>query len=297
MHWTRVWLVLPAGAVDVAEAVLFGLGALSVAQEDGGSTAWYEPEVNATPPWTRVRLQVLFAPDVAIAPIHAALGAALGTDAVAALTLDSLPDRDWARVWMQDWKPQRFGARLWICPTWWAPPDPQAVNLWLDPGNAFGTGTHATTALCLEWLAAQELAGRTALDYGCGSGVLAIAALRLGAARAWACDTDAQALRATAANAAQNGVAAQLWIGPPPELPAFAADVVVANILSGILVDVAPQLAARLRPGGQLALAGILHEQAAAVITAYAPWCELRPAATRAEWVLLTGVREPASHS
>ena len=295
MEWTRVALVVPARDADAAEAVKFALGALAVEHADGGSTPWYEPDADLRSPWERVRLQALFAPDVEPAAMRAALGRVVGATDLAAMTFDTLPDRDWARAWMQDWKPQRFGTRLWICPTWLAPPEPSAVNLRLDPGNAFGTGTHATTALCLEWLEAQDLGGRTVLDYGCGSGVLAIAALRLGAARAWACDADAQALRATAENAARNEVDSQLWIGAPHDLPARSADVVVANILSSVLVAIAPQLETRLHPGGRLALAGILHEQVDAVIAAYAPWCALLPVARRDEWVLLAGTRADAA--
>lgn len=295
MSWTQVSLVVASTDVDAAEAALWALGALCIAQHDAGSTPWYEPDADAVRPWERVRLQALFNPDVAPQAIRDALTHAVDAQALAGLVCDTLPDRDWARAWMQDWQPLRFGARLWICPTWLAPPDPAAVNLRLDPGNAFGTGTHATTALCLEWLAAQDLVDCTLLDFGCGSGVLAIAALRLGAARAWGCDTDAAALRVTSENAARNGVADRLWIGAAHELPALAADVVVANILSRILIDVAPQLGRRLRAGGRLALAGILNDQADAVIRAYAPWCPLVRVATRDDWVLLAGTRADAA--
>lgn len=294
MPWTQVSLVVASTDVDAAEAALWRLGALSIAHADAGSAPWYEPDADAVSPWERVRLQALLSPDVAPEDIRAALAATVDAPALAGLVFETLPDRDWARVWMQDWQPLRFGPRLWICPTWLTPPDPHAVNLRLDPGNAFGTGTHATTALCLEWLAAQDLVDRTLLDYGCGSGVLAIAALRLGAARAWACDSDAAARRVTLENAARNGVADRLWIGSPPELPAVAADLVVANILSRVLVDIAPQLGRRLPAGGRLALAGILHDQAETVITAYAPCCPLAPVATRADWVLLAGTRDAA---
>lgn len=290
MPWTQVSLVLPASALTAVEAVFLALGAISIAHEDAGSTPWFEPAANAPSPWERVRLIALLAPDVSPERIRAALAADLDAAALESLVFEAVPDRDWAREWMRDWRPQRFGRRLWICPTWLEPPDPGAVNVRLDPGNAFGTGTHASTALGLEWLEARDLGGCTVLDYGCGSGVLAIAALRLGAAQAWACDTDAAALRVTSENAVRNGVAADLWIGAPSALPERHVDLVVANILSGVLVDLAPQFATRVHPGGCIALAGILCEQADAVIAAYRPWCPLRVTATRADWVLLAGV-------
>ncbi|HZM14878.1 MAG TPA: 50S ribosomal protein L11 methyltransferase [Candidatus Krumholzibacteria bacterium] len=292
MSWTQLSFVLPAQSVESVEAVLFALGALSVANRDAGSDAWYVDATPETSPWEEVRLEALFAPAVEREAIRAALQATAGAEAMASLAFETLEDRDWAREWMRDWKPQRFGRRLWICPTWMEPPDRQAATVFLDPGNAFGTGTHASTALCLEWLAAHDLAGRTVLDYGCGSGILAIAALCLGAERAWACDLDAQALAVCAENAARNAVADRLWIGSPSELPECSADVLLANILSRTLVDLAAELGQRLRPGGALALAGILETQVEAVIAAYAPWCRLAPAATREEWVLLTGERE-----
>src|SRR5262245_44673407 len=297
MPWTQLSLVVPARSVESTEAVLFALGALSVANHDAGSDPWYVDAVAEATPWAAVRLEARFEPTAEPGEIRAALERASGAEVVASLRFETLEDRDWVREWMRDWKPQRFGRRLWICPTWMEPPDPGATTVFLDPGSAFGTGTHASTALCLEWLEARELAGRSVLDYGCGSGILAIAALRLGAERAWACDLDRQALAVCAENAARNGVADRLWIGLPAELPGCSADVLLANILSRTLIDLAADLGQRLRPGGSLALAGILQPQVEAVSAAYALWCRLVPAATREEWVLLAGEHRPVGAS
>ena len=297
MPWTQLSFVVPSQSVENAEAVLFAFGALSVANTDAGTDAWYVEEAAEASPWRAVRLEALFEPAAERGAIRAALERVAGAGVTASLRFETLQDRDWAREWMQDWKPQRFGRRLWICPTWMQPPDPSAATVFLDPGNAFGTGTHASTALCLEWLEARDLAGRTVLDYGCGSGILALAALRLGAERAWACDLDPQARAVCAENARRNGVAARLWVGSPVEMPAGSANVVVANILSSALVDLAGELGQRLRPGGELALAGILDHQVEALIEAYAPWCPLLQAAARGEWVLLAGERTAESRA
>ena len=198
---------------------------------------------------------------------------------------------------MDDFRPTRFGQRLWVCPVGQSSPDPNAVVVDLDPGLAFGTGHHPTTALCLEWLDGADLAGRTLLDYGCGSGILAIAALKLGAARALAVDHDPQALEATRDNARANGVAERIWAGSPAELDGIAgarhADLVVANILAGPLVELAPSLLACLRPGGALALSGVLADQVDSVQAAYAGSVHLGPTRLRDDWALISGFKEP----
>lgn len=194
---------------------------------------------------------------------------------------------------MDDFAPMRFGERLWIVPSWSEAPDPQAVNLKLDPGLAFGTGTHETTALCLEWLDRADLAGKTVLDFGCGSGVLAIAALLLGADSATGTDIDPQALTASMDNARNNGVVDNLHLYLPEKMPAdFGCDVLVANILAGPLVELAAQLASYCRPGATLALSGILAEQADSVREAYAPWFDLTPTTQQGDWVRIDGVRK-----
>lgn len=193
---------------------------------------------------------------------------------------------------MDNFHPMRFGQRLWIVPSWHAAPEPDAVNLLLDPGLAFGTGTHPTTALCLEWLDAQPLDGMQVLDFGCGSGILAIAALLLGAEHAVGTDIDVQALEASRDNAGRNGIdPARLPLYLPEQLPQGQADVVVANILAGPLVDLAPRIIERVKPGGRLALSGILLEQAEEVRSAYTSQFDLDPTAEKDGWVRITGVR------
>jgi ribosomal protein L11 methyltransferase len=185
----------------------------------------------------------------------------------------------------------RFGRRLWVCPGGLPAGDPQAIRIELDPGLAFGTGTHPTTALCLEWLDSQHVAGRQVIDYGCGSGILAIAAARLGAASVLAVDIDPQALIATRDNAGRNGVAERIAITGDPLIGPDSADVLLANILAGPLVELAPRFAGAARSGGRLALSGLLLEQAETVTAAYRPWFDIATTATRDGWVLIAGRR------
>jgi ribosomal protein L11 methyltransferase len=190
-----------------------------------------------------------------------------------------------------DFAPTPFGRRLWVCPKGQAAGAADAVAVELDPGLAFGTGRHPTTALCLRWLDGADLIGKTVIDFGCGSGILAICALRLGASRAVAVDRDPQALEATRANARDNGVAERLLACPPGSMPQEPADLLVANILAEPLVELAPRFAALSRPRGAIALSGILCGQSARIQAAYRPWFELDTPRTEEEWVLLTGRR------
>jgi ribosomal protein L11 methyltransferase len=201
----------------------------------------------------------------------------------------------WEREWLKDFHPMRFGQRLWICPGGQRPAlDPAAAApclIELDPGLAFGTGTHPTTALCLEWLDGATLQDRFVVDYGCGSGVLAIAALKLGACAALAIDIDPQALLATRENAARNDVSERLIVGGPDEAQRAPAEVLLANILAEPLLELAPALAERVAAGGAVVLSGILQRQAAPVASRYAAWFDMRPATVRDDWALLYGVR------
>jgi len=193
---------------------------------------------------------------------------------------------------MDNFQPMRFGQRLWIVPSWHAAPQPEAVNLLLDPGLAFGTGTHPTTALCLEWLDGQDLNDCTVIDFGCGSGILAIAALLLGAPQAIGTDIDPQALEASRDNAGRNGIdPARFPVYLPADMPQQPAEVVVANILAGPLVSLAPQITALVKAGGRLALSGILAEQAEEVRVAYADAFDLDPTAIKDGWVRISGVK------
>ncbi len=289
MTWEQLALVVPAAQVEPVEAWLEALGASAIECQSADAIVWLEEQAGESSPWQSVRVRALFASPVHHAHIRATLARILEAASLESLTFATVEDRDWAREWMQAWTPIAIGKRLWICPTWLTPPQPDAVNLRLDPGNAFGTGTHATTALCLEWLEAEDLTGRTLLDYGCGSGILGVAALLLGARFVWACDTDAAAVRVTTETAALNGVASRLWCGSPQSLPPEPADVVVANILSAPLIALAPELARRVVAGGHLVLSGILDAQSPDVLQAYIPTFNLAVTARRDSWVRLDG--------
>ena len=202
--------------------------------------------------------------------------------------VEQLEDKDWVREWMDHFHPMQFGERLWICPSWRDVPNPDAVNVMLDPGLAFGTGTHPTTALCLQWLDGLDLAGKTVVDFGCGSGILGIAALKLGAARVIGIDIDPQAIQASRDNAERNGVADQIELYLPADQPQdVEADVVVANILAGPLRELAPLIAGHGKAGSLMALSGVLESQAPELETIYGQWFEMDPTAVKEEWCRL----------
>jgi ribosomal protein L11 methyltransferase len=290
MAWLQLHLATTEAHADAFQSALEDMGACAVTLTDGADQPVFEPPPGARPLWQNTVVSALFDADRDPTLILAALQQQ-GLDAQAHHH-EMLDDQVWERAWMDDFAPMRFGERLWIVPSWSEAPDPQAVNLKLDPGLAFGTGTHETTALCLEWLDRADLQGKAVLDFGCGSGVLAIAALLLGAGNATGTDIDPQALTASEDNARNNGVADGLSLYLPENLPAeYRCDVLVANILAGPLVELADQLAGYCRPGGTLALSGILAEQAESVRTAYAPWFDLNPTTQQGDWVRIDGVR------
>jgi ribosomal protein L11 methyltransferase len=206
--------------------------------------------------------------------------------------LEQLEDKDWEREWMDNFHPMKFGERLWICPSWREVPEPDAVNVMLDPGLAFGTGTHPTTALCLEWLDSLDLTGKTVVDFGCGSGILSLAALKLGAKEVIGIDIDPQALQASKDNAIRNGVEDRLSLYLPDNQPDIQADVVVANILAGPLKELAPIITKYIAENGLLALSGILEEQAVGLVDVYGQWCQMDPIVEKEEWVRLSGAKK-----
>jgi ribosomal protein L11 methyltransferase len=287
-----VQVVMDIGARDPARAedACLARGALSVTLADAGDDPVLEPAPGCTPLWSAVRLSALFPAGTDGRSLAAALGTGIGI-APEAIHWEVLEDRAWEREWLKDFRPMRFGRRLWVCPGGQPAPDAAAVAIELDPGLAFGTGTHQTTAMCLEWLDAAALAGRTVLDFGCGSGILAVAALKLGAAAASATDIDPQALLATRENAARNRVESLLEIWPADSLPGGQWDIVVANILAGPLVELAPRLAASTRLAGAIILAGMLESQSESVARAYEPWFHMSEFASRDGWTALTGIR------
>lgn len=282
------------------ETALEDLGALSVTLTDAHADApdeqaIFEPGVGQTPLWGEMTLAALFAHgtdgDLLLAALES-FDPGLDLSTAAFRTVE---DQDWERVWLDRFQPMRFGTRTWIVPWNHAIPDEadggDAAVVRLDPGLAFGSGTHPTTALCLEWLDGQDLRGKTVLDYGSGSGILAVAALKLGAASAACVDNDPQALTATLDNAERNAVAERIAISAPAEEPAVRYDVVVANILASALDALADTLAARVKPGGRIALSGILAGQEDALARRYAAWFDGLAVARREDWVRIDGVR------
>ncbi|MGV8918251.1 MAG: 50S ribosomal protein L11 methyltransferase [Pseudomonas sp.] len=291
MPWLQVRLAISPEQAETYEDAFLEVGAVSVTFMDAEDQPIFEPELNTTPLWSHTHLLALFEADTDATQVLAHLQLLTGAELPEHMS-EVIEDQDWERSWMDNFQPMRFGQRLWIVPSWHAAPEPAAVNLLLDPGLAFGTGTHPTTALCLEWLDGQDLKGCDVLDFGCGSGILAIAALLLGAKQAVGTDIDFQALDASRDNADRNNIAPDLFtLYLPEDMPQVQTDVLVANILAGPLVALAPTLINLVKPGGRLALSGILAEQGPEVAAAYADAFELDPIADRDGWVRITGRR------
>jgi len=292
MAWLQ--LVLEAGDLDVETLSDWfeQRGAVSVTLVDAEDQPLFEPAPGTTPLWSATRLTAMFEAETDVELLRVQLAQTFGDATAQRLTHSLLEDQDWERVWLDQFHPMQFGERLWVCPAGKLPPQGEApVIVDLDPGLAFGTGTHATTALCLEWLDANPPHGQDVLDYGCGSGILAIAALKLGAAELWAVDIDHQALLSTRDNATRNTVEAGLHTLLPADLPTRTYDLLLANILANPLIELAADLAGRVRSGGDIVLSGILAEQADAVRAAYTSWFHLSDTVEKDGWVRLHGKR------
>jgi ribosomal protein L11 methyltransferase len=293
--WLSVTLSTDAAHAEALSDALLGLGAISVSVEDADAGTEHEtpqfgePGSSPAPLWENSRVIALFDRDADIGFIAAAAASEAGLGATPSFEISEVAGQDWVRLTQSQFEPIRVNERLWIVPSWHAAPDPGAVNLVLDPGMAFGTGSHPTTRLCLEWLCDSVRPDDSVLDYGCGSGILAITAARLGAGRVAGVDIDDNALTAAADNAARNDATLQLLHSSQPTGMQF--DIVVANILANPLCVLAPLLASLTRPGGRIALSGILEAQTEQVRTAYRPAFDLRIGATREGWVLLEGFR------
>ena len=290
MPWIQLTLLTDKANNEKAEQALLDAGALSVTFKDAEDNPVLEPLPGETPLWESIILTGLYEADINTESLKQQIHKQLGDKTK--LKLEALEDKDWVRAWMDDYKPMQFGKRLWVCPKHITPPQPDAVNLMLDPGLAFGTGTHPTTALCLEWLDAANVSNKQILDFGCGSGVLAIAALLLKAQHCDGTDIDPQAIIASKDNAKANHVADRLDLFLPADMPDKKYDIVLANILAGPLTELAESLAAYCKPGAYIVLSGILETQADKIIQAYTPWFKLDPIMVKDEWIRVTGTKK-----
>lgn len=298
MPWLELSLTVDAHQQPAVEDALQALGALAVTLADADADsadehAIFEPGVGEVPLWARTRMQALFATDADRAQLVRALAAIPCGIQPAAIDFRDIDDQPWERAWMDRFHPMRFGRRLWIYP-WNVEPaaDDTLAIVRLDPGLAFGTGTHPTTALCLEWLDGMDLSGLTLVDYGCGSGVLAVAALKLGAVHVIGVDNDPQALIAARDNAARNGVGARLDLCLPDACPGTLVDACVANILADTLATLAPRIAGLCKAGAPLALSGILDGQQPDLLERYAAWFRDLSVKHRGDWVRVDGYRK-----
>jgi len=276
--------------VEALSAFLHLLGAAAVTLQDSADQPVLEPAPDTTPLWSQTTVVALFAEKTDLNSILNFLFKQFNTEFNYSVEL--LEDQDWERAWLKDFHAMRFGQRLWVCPSTETPPDANAVNIILDPGLAFGTGTHPTTALCLEWLDAHPPRNELVIDYGCGSGILAIAALKLGAQKVWAVDYDPQALEATQINAERNQLdLSALSILLPSQLPSLQVDTLIANILARPLIELAPHFATLVKPGGNLVLAGILENQQEKVINVYKGNFKVIETHTRENWLRMVAQR------
>ncbi|WP_251358779.1 50S ribosomal protein L11 methyltransferase [Kangiella sp. TOML190] len=275
---------------------LMELGALAVTFLDAEDKPILEPKPGETPFWDHLIVLALFEADTETALLDRILANSDFSGHIDKTNnqyqWEIIRDQDWERAWMESFKPMQFGQRVWIVPSWHESPDPDAVNIKLDPGLAFGTGTHPTTSLCLQWLDAADLSGKTVIDYGCGSGILTLAALLLGAKKVYAVDIDPQAIDATRENLKRNGLAEErLVLGLPNEVSLPTADILVANILAEPLRQLAESLANSVKSGGNLVLSGLLKQQADELISIYQPWFQMESPAIEGDWARLTGVK------
>jgi ribosomal protein L11 methyltransferase len=297
MPWLELSLTVRAEQQPRVEEALDDLGALSITLQDADAEtpdeqAIFEPGVGELPLWPTITLNALFEADTDRRGLSDALGDLLPWLEPDHMQFRDVADEDWERAWMDQFKPMAFGRRLWIYPWNIEPPaDDDSVVVRLDPGLAFGSGTHPTTALCLEWLDGQALGGKRVIDFGCGSGILAIAALKLGAASAIGVDNDPQALIASADNAERNEVAERLALFLPEDLEVEPAEVFIANILAGPLGDLAPTFAAATQAGAPFAISGILQGQEGELLERYAEWFDELRVDTREDWVRISGRR------
>ncbi|WP_339672879.1 50S ribosomal protein L11 methyltransferase [Dasania marina] len=292
MSWLQIRVQCQRSQAEKIEDAILAAGAASVTMEDDADQPILEPGVGETPLWDNIKVTGLFSADTDTTQATLIATAALG-NSLPPYRWEILEDKDWERAWMDTYHPMRFGENLWICPSWLEPPEPEATNIMLDPGLAFGTGTHPTTALCLEWLDSADVKDKVIIDYGCGSGILGIAALLLGAKKVIAVDNDPQALIATLDNAQNNNIKPKrISTYLPEDTPNIKADIVLANILAGPLTELAATLSQHCLADGDIVLSGLLDVQAEDLSQHYQQWFAMQPAVNQEGWMRLSGKRK-----
>ncbi len=296
MAWQQLRVQVRSDQIEPLEQLLLDYGGLSISYLDAADQPVFQKVPGSTPLWDRVDLVCLFEKETNLDGLLFLLQQHPAIEDKESLTLNALEDQAWERSWMADFKAMQFGERLWVCPSWQEPPEPGAINIMLDPGLAFGSGSHATTSMCLQWLEQNTRDDSTVIDYGSGSGILAIAAALLGAPRVIAVDNDPQAITATIENAKRNNIPeGVIKTYLPDQLPddraALQSDMLVANILAEPLMQLAENLSHLVKPKGHIVLSGLLAEQSDAVLEHYNPWFEMDEAMLSEEWVRLSGIR------
>ncbi|QIO06265.1 50S ribosomal protein L11 methyltransferase [Acinetobacter shaoyimingii] len=295
MKWLQIHITVEKSQVDFTETLLESLGAVSVTLDDAENQDLLEPLPGETPLWNKVIVTGIYAQEddehIDVAALETFIKAQMPN---APLRSEFLEDQEWERTWMDAYEPIQIGENYWIVPEWMEAPEPDAVNIKLDPGLAFGTGNHASTFLCLQWLGQTDVKDKIVIDYGCGSGILGVAALLLGAKKVYATDIDPQAVLATQQNADLNGVLDRLYVGLPEEFNAELgdqkADVFVANILAGPLMALASEFATLIQPEGEFALAGVIEEQVEEVSRVYSAFFDVQLVEKRDEnWCRISG--------
>ena len=291
MPWLQLKIISPRRYAESLEDSLLASGAASVTFEDNADQPILEPGLGETPLWDNVKITGLFEAQIDTAKTIATAERKFGNK-LPEYKWEQLEDKDWEREWMKNYHAIRCGERLWICPSWQQPPEPDKINLMLDPGLAFGTGTHPTTFMCMQWIDEQDFKDLEVVDYGCGSGILGIATLLMGAKKVIGVDIDPQALLATTENAKRNNLSDDAMpVFLPKDCPTIQADIVLANILAGPLAELAPALNDMTKLGGKICLSGILAIQSDTVKQAYAAWFDFDPVTTQEEWVRLTATK------
>jgi len=291
MAWQQISVITDEDSAPKLADFFDSLGAVSVTYMDAEDEPVYEPAIGETKIWSNTQVIALYELDAEPELIKSKVCQQFANAPLEQWLIEDVEDQAWERAWMEYYHPMKFADKLWVCPTGQEQHEPGTVCLILDPGLAFGTGTHPTTALCLEWLASHDLTGKTVIDYGCGSGILAVAAVLLGAKEAHAVDIDPQAITATQDNAIKNNVQNKIRCYLPEQFSAFEADIVLANILAKPLIEMSTQISSLVAQGGNLVLSGILEEQAESVMSAYQPFISMAEPMQQEDWIRLEGIR------